>query len=449
MHNYSRGAEKWLYQETLIDMMRLAVNYKLGDHADVAKLMDSSASGDSVRYIEEIMFAKEQFPVLLSIYFYGPDHGAHHLGMETYGKFIKENTDEGIRKLVKALKDAGEFENKIFIIVSDHGMTAMPTNLKFKKSLTVLDAEGNEHAQELISPAEMSCELKLNFQIDPLNPDAGKNNRKAELANNNLHIWELADVLKGLQKKKKELSYRVLAPSKIRVLFVHSPAGARSNLEVEPGITDFANVVAAFNGPMAHIYLRGKDGWDMPPTEEELKRFAQVLRVLYQIEDPEEAESTLRLDLTEYFGLLENNVGRLMKSVDKILIRIGGNYYLFSGYETPDPLALTDEYVKAAERIRRFNHLDRSGDIILIMRDKTSENAEMRYTTGSACKAWHGSLSPSDSYVPLILTYPGGNKSEIEPIINKTEGCNTELCEGNWKVTDLIKTFVKTQYGTE
>jgi hypothetical protein len=94
-----------------------------------------------------------------------------------------------------------------------------------------------------------------------------------------------------------------------------------------------------------------------------------------------------------------------------------------------------------------MNHPQRSGDIILIMQDKTSGTPEQRYSTGSACKSWHGSLNLSDSYVPLILAYPGGNKNELKPLIDKAEGCSIgEGCDGNWRTKDLVIEIIKSQY---
>ncbi len=70
-----------------------------------------------------------------------------------------------------------------------------------------------------------------------------------------------------------------------------------------------------------------------------------------------------------------------------------------------------------------------------------------RYSTGSACQSWHGSLNRSDSYVPLIVAYPGGNKYELEPLIDNTEGCSaSEGCDSNRRVTDLIMEIIKEQY---
>ncbi len=94
--------------------------------------------------------------------------------------------------------------------------------------------------------------------------------------------------------------------------------------------------------------------------------------------------------------------------------------------------------------------MERSGDIILIFKDHTTGSELDRYTCGVACKAWHGSLNPSDSYVPLILAYPGGNKYELQDILDNVEGCETvdgeTRCEGNWKVMDVIKELVSGQY---
>ncbi|HDL20933.1 MAG TPA: hypothetical protein ENH30_06620 [Nitrospirae bacterium] len=93
-----------------------------------------------------------------------------------------------------------------------------------------------------------------------------------------------------------------------------------------------------------------------------------------------------------------------------------------------------------------MNNPDRSGDIILIFKDFTDDDAINRYTSGTACKSWHGSLNPSDSYVPLILAYPGGNKAEIESVMNNVAACPNGQCEGNWNVTDIIEEIIKRQF---
>lgn len=71
-----------------------------------------------------------------------------------------------------------------------------------------------------------------------------------------------------------------------------------------------------------------------------------------------------------------------------------------------------------------------------------------RYTAGVAYKAWHGSLNPGDSYVPLIVAYPGGTKSTIETLLQKNEVCKSgySKCKGNWNLFDIVNGLVKEQY---
>jgi len=108
------------------------------------------------------------------------------------------------------------------------------------------------------------------------------------------------------------------------------------------------------------------------------------------------------------------------------------------------------DYIESVLRIDGLNNVDRSGNIVLIMKDKTTGDTIDRYTAGVACKSWHGSLNPSDSYVPLILAYPGGNKKELADIVDKTDYCNVaEGCDGNWNVTDLVKQIITKQYNAQ
>ena len=136
-------------------------------------------------------------------------------------------------------------------------------------------------------------------------------------------------------------------------------------------------------------------------------------------------------------------IPNLSSSIDAILVRTSRN----SGYNFAYRRQNSPAYVKDAMRIPGMNHPDRSGDIVLIMKDSTTGSAIDRFTTGVACKSWHGSLNPSDSYVPLIVAYPGGNKYEIAPQVNQTQECSVaEGCDGNWRVADLILQLMSKQY---
>ena len=209
---------------------------------------------------------------------------------------------------------------------------------------------------------------------------------------------------------------------------------------------DKANIIAALNGPMAHIYVRGNSGWRDLPDYLNVENVAEVFRLFMQVNNSAEAESKFGLSLEDYQEI-RASLPRLKASVDAILIREGGAYKIFKGIgEIPDGLTTltASEYIKGLERINGMNNPDRSGDIILIFKDFTNDVPENRYTSGVACKSWHGSLNPSDSYVPLIMAYPGGNKNELEPIVNTI--CPQNKCEGNWKATDMILEVIKKQY---
>ncbi len=124
--------------------------------------------------------------------------------------------------------------------------------------------------------------------------------------------------------------------------------------------------------------------------------------------------------------------------------------YPFNGYPITDGLdaLIGSEYIEAELRIKGMNHPNRSGDIVLLFKNFTDDIAENRYSSGVSYKSWHGSLNPSDSYVPFIFAYPGGNKFEIDEILKKDNVCKEGYsnCKGNWKLTDIVKEIIKEQY---
>lgn len=76
------------------------------------------------------------------------------------------------------------------------------------------------------------------------------------------------------------------------------------------------------------------------------------------------------------------------------------------------------------------------------------DDINQRFTTGTACKSWHGSLNASDSYIPFILTYPGGSQMEINKLLKRDNVCKEDLsnCRRNWKMVDIIKEIIVEQY---
>ena len=331
-------------------------------------------------------------------------------------------------------------------------MTGMPMDLKYKhRNWLGVDVE---------KEAYVSCKMNVKF-VDPDNPKMPLESQKAERSNNNLHIWELAEGLRNVGSIGGEqgLSFAVLAPKEVAKLYDEYSYGAKPDLET-------ANLIAALNGPMAHLYVKNRatNSWEDKPREiEDVGYVAELLRLMFT---EDKSESSLPEVFTS--GVFDkaipsvSGMKRLAKSIDKILIRQGDGYVVFQGLGRDyASINMTEpRYVRAAERIGGLcstddDMPDRSGDIVLLFRNFTDEYPENRFTCGVACKAWHGSLNPGDSYVPFILAYPGGNAAEVERLREGIGDCpeGGSYCEecacGNWKVTDVIMQVIQKQYGGE
>ncbi len=460
-NQYARGADWWGTPGSFWSNAYRALLSKVGLHSEAA-LLDESSAGEARSFINGYFSQlnpngkRKRFPAVFSVYLPGIDHYAHAEGMSGYTGYFKNKTDVNAKKIVDALKAQDEFDNKIFIITADHGHTAMPTNLTYPITLEWIDESGNVQTQDDYREAEMSCLLKLK----------GFNKKEVQLpekANNNLHIWELGELFKitGQIKGSAGLNYAVLAPTEIAGLYKHFSYGAKPDLST-------SNVIGALNGPMAHVYVknRANNSWSAPRMVEDIGYVAELLRLsLSKDKTPSNLNNLFTPGLFEKAIPISAGLKRLITSIDIILIRRGNNYEVFQGI-MPDsddvistplnnyPDFSSSKYVKALRRINGMNHPDRSGDIVLLMKDEmdisTSEISDQRFTTGVACKSWHGSLNRSDSYVPLIVAYPGGNTSELGQLINNTQGCNTSQgCDGNWRVTDLIKTIIQKEYSSQ
>jgi predicted AlkP superfamily pyrophosphatase or phosphodiesterase len=445
------GADRW---GTLT-----ASPLNIGDLFDSAfsmtKMMDMAAANEATSFIaryflrQNIDGKRKRFPAVFSVYFSALDHYAHEEGMAGYANFFKNTTDPQVKQVVEALKDKDEFENKIFIVTADHGHTAMPTNLQYLYESPLYDPETGDFIRinQTYREAEMSCELKTNFAFNSKYSYAGKNARNAERENNNLHIWELGEMMRAIGENGWG-QYKILAPKEITKLYKIKDKVTNQIVEMLYGATakvEKADIIVGLNGPMAHVYLTDVN---------KLGKIAELFRLTLD-DHPAEAAQWWNVDDLDYSDFKVNTTGRLMMSVDKILVRVTGDYCVFDGLNddgsircvATDPLSIP-AYIDAWTRINGMNHKDRSGDIVLIMRDATSGNAVDRYTTGVACKSWHGSLNPSDSYVPFIVSYPGGNKTEVEKILQKDTLCKTDYsnCKGNWKLADVVKEIISEQY---
>lgn len=67
-------------------------------------------------------YIKEKTPVLLAVCFDNPNHVGHAAGHDTPEYYAKLNElDTYVARIVQAVKDAGMFDETIFIITADHG----------------------------------------------------------------------------------------------------------------------------------------------------------------------------------------------------------------------------------------------------------------------------------------------------------------------------------------
>jgi len=441
--HYARGATNWL-----------TFKYGLASYSWTfrdANTIDKASWNRFEEYLNGKYLTNKSrntvpFSPLTVWYLAGLDHKAHISGMGAYKSYFTGTTDDYIMNLTKWLKSNDEFDNKIFIVVADHGHTAMPWDYK-------VDINNPVTGKVTSVTPETSCELKLD-KFDAFKVQA------PEQANNNLHIWELGEVFKAIGKSGGT-QYKVLAPQPISNLFTGTTAtGLKYELPYGATATiDKANVIAALNGPMAHIYLKGANDWsDENPDLVNLTKLAEELKKYLKDNGADIEEKDIK-----------RKFKNLLTSVDSILIRVDGKYKLYNGELLdandnvigPNAEAIIDTtfglttHVNAFDRIKGMNHLKRSGDIVLIMKDvvdipegETMQN--YRYTTGVACKSWHGSLNRSDSYVPLIIAYPGGNINELKTLIDSTQGCNTNTgCDGNRRVTDIIMTIIHKEFGAQ
>ena len=396
--HYSRGAYWVTWDATLSNgesmTMDRASRVKFGDYL--------SGKYGTLEYLN--MRNNVPFSALTVWYLPGLDHEAHLEGMGIYKSYFQTVTDDHIRIIVKTLKELGEFDNKIFMIVADHGHTAMPEK--------IVDPDS-----EQLTEVFAKCELDLNMKSE-------KKRAMERNLNNNLHIWELGDYLKIVGEFVEQVSSqlvenKVLAPKEITKLFIDPATGQPPrNGAVEK--EEDANIIAALNGPMAHVYVKGSN-WSATPNIDRVLEVAEIFRVALQ--GAKGGDSPLPIfptGIAEKFGY---KIGRLSNSIDEILVRDGGIYKVYTvsdaAVSLQDINSLSSEYIDAVNRIVNMNNISRSGDIVLLMQDGTSGNKLDRYTTGVACKSWHGSLSRSDSYVPFIFAYPGGNNAEIENILKK------------------------------
>jgi hypothetical protein len=449
--HYSRDSDRWLtgprFEANLLGRWHLGREAGLADAADCQRGDDGGDCGRAVdrvmyrhldRYLERhgssFMSGATRFPGFLMLYQMGPDHTAHEqTAGATYRDFLRDFTGaEVLTNLQSRLISIEEYYNKMFVITTDHGHTA-----------SAADGEREAWAEE-------------NWQaggpaLDP--------------SNHHMHLDEFVAVM-GL------IGLSLPQPREFNVL---GPKPRDRN-------PDDRDVVVAFNGPMAHVYIRAvqADGtmlsWETPACQADRDAMGNGLAAaLGGVRAAFGVSPDLYTDAADRRLLL-----KLIDAIDFILVRKGNTYvvrkaFAHSGpwppdtepaepepdraecagktvpHSTVEEFSLEDwfaahpnDFADAANRIRGLNHPERAGDLIIVFKFRTDDLRQDRYSSGGNLPSWHGSLNRSDSYVPFIVSYPGGNTNQIEDFVEPV--CeSTTHCPSTLKVAPLIKQIIREQ----
>jgi hypothetical protein len=378
---------------------------------------------------------------------------------DRYTHFFRAETDRYVAQFVETLRQIDEYYNKLIVLTTDHGHTNM------------VDVEDD------LAP----CAVLPQLEFVDVDGEAGDLARQRErLGNANLSAWELAAVFHAINKRlplaMAAFRARLLVPGKVLDLLGVETSTATS--------LDDANIIAALNGPITHVYVRNRvtGSFATAPaltSNDEPAELALVAEFLRLALTPNASSQFLPFT-SEQLGNIQDVAGRMRDSVDFILYRPedGGAYRIFDGLDANGAVRSrgleqffaeppnTDRFIRPIERIRAMNDPNRSGDLVVHFRFGPSQAVIDRYTAGTSCRAWHGSLETADSYVPMIVAYPGGNTGEFLRWFNDNQqsppGDPSRVCKsvdaqdpslpgnfdchGNWMTTDLIRELLRELY---
>ena len=327
----------------------------------------------------------------------GPDHVAHEKGLGAeYRNYLADVTGgETLEQLREKLIDIEQYYNKIFIITTDHGHTET----------------GATGAREDWT--------KDNWQSGGPPVDSG---------NRNMHLEEFGALVELIDRSLDERRFHQL-------------------LRRDASDTSQADLAIAFNGPMAHVYVRarrGTDGtrlgWDRTPCQYDRDLVANgIAAALGGVRSSFGTSPDLNAAAQDF------GPGRPLRSltaaVDFVLVRKGDEYVvrqpgpIANGTPTPTPSPIVtpeesdcgsnspltssvrefslDEffastnlgpYVNPKERVHQLNHAARAGDVVVVFRSRTEDPPTLRHVSSSNIPSWHGSLNRSDSIVPFVAS---------------------------------------------
>lgn len=386
MHHYHAGADKLLLTDRGVLLSAMKAYFQ-----DVVKesFTDETAMATYAELDEQVF--EELFELLddhdepiadvVDLYVAGTDLYAH---VATEGpdaarrKYLEQVIEPQIEKLYGALDARGALRDRYFMVISDHGHTEVRHDEK--------------HA--------------LGMNRDGKDPPA------------------------------------LLAKAGFRVRSFEK--------EVSPDDADY-DTVLAYQGAMAYVYVADrttcparKDGkstgscnWSRPPRYEQ-----DVLEVAGAFFDNDRSGKLV----PEMKGTLDMVLVREPKAPEEVdepfRVYVGeGRTQALSDYlaEHPHP-----HYVALETRLRDLAVGpvgEHAGDVLLIARNGTEQDADGRYYFSGEYHSWHGSPSRRDSEVPLIVAHHEKSREQLSAVVSSVLGDTPR----QQKVAELI---LRLRFGT-
>ena len=195
----------------------------------------------------------------------------------------------------------------------------------------------------------------------------------------------------------------------------------------------------AYQGAMAYVYLADRStcaapgqkcDWNKPPRFEE--DVMPVVRAFDYVNRSGTPIPRLKGSLDLIFARRPVPPGKTPLPFEvfdgKKLVPI---YSYLAAHPRPDLLKLN-------ERMRWLGvgpYGDRAGDVILLARSGLTIPIEDRYYFSGPYRSWHGSPSPQDSHVPLILACQGKNGAALRDLVTRVAGTQPSQLD----VTPLVR----------
>jgi hypothetical protein len=375
---------------------------EFGIQRNVSELLDKRvADMMSTRLNERTLLQ----PKVTTVHFWGFDHFMHERGpgndLGRANFYLDEVTDDEVADLLRTYKRRRIFDKMVFAIVADHGFTDLLGDVED-------NTPGNKDADKV------ALELGEQFSADD-----GQMNRSE---------GEVRDLV-------NEHQFKFLQDELLKVLRL----GGRTPLENEQASTENADVIMALNGGSASVYVRKREaGWsDLPDFTMDITPIA----VQFFKENRGDAGSLL--------GDLRGAIGAILVRVPSIANGFNEPYQVVTGLQNGSQLQLASlteffasptgialGYINFPARMMQHGS-DRSGDIILIPTNDSTNKANRYYFSATHEEATHGYPVASDTFVPLVFAFPGGDAADIAELRQKVLMMIGSNPSGRPSVTDM------------